>query len=123
MTRNLRIYRTSNTAKNVQEHWAGIQLGLQADACNRGAAVEADAIGRAAVEADTIGEQQPKRTRSGSAAEADAIEEQQLEANVNGEKQLKRTQSGGKWTQSGNSSSVQRAVRRRITHGRRTRGK
>ena len=48
----------------------GIQLGLKADACNRGAAVEADAIG----------EQQPKRTRSGSAAEADAIEEQQLEA-------------------------------------------
>ena len=26
--------------------------------CNRGAVVEADAIGRAAVEADTIGEQQ-----------------------------------------------------------------
>ena len=42
---------------------AGIQLGLQADACNRGAAVEADAIG----------EQQPtERTRSGAAAEADA---------------------------------------------------
>ena len=48
--------------KNVREHWAGIQLGLQTDACNRGAALEADAIG----------EQQPKRTRSGAAAEADA---------------------------------------------------
>ena len=70
----------------------------------------------AAVEADAIGEQQPKRTRSGSAAEADAIEEQQLEADANGEQQLKRTQSGS-------SSSAQRAVRRRITHGRRTRGK
>ena len=46
--------------KNVREHWAGIQL--QADACNQGAAVEADAIG----------EQQPKRMRSGAAAEADA---------------------------------------------------
>ena len=32
----------------------------------------------AAVEADAIGEQQPKRTRSGAAAEADAIGEQQL---------------------------------------------
>ena len=30
--------------------------------CNRGAAVEADAIGRAAVQADAIGEQQSKRT-------------------------------------------------------------
>ena len=73
-----------------------IQLGLQADACNRGAAVEADAIG----------EQQAKRTRSGAIAEADAsgkqaaaaeagaIGEQQLEADANGEQQLKRMQSG-----------------------------
>ena len=65
-------------------------------ACNRGAAVEADAIG----------EQQPKRTRSGAAAEADAsgkhaaaaeagaIGEQQLEVDANGEQQLKRMQSG-----------------------------
>ena len=30
--------------------------------CNRGAAVEVDAIGRVAVEADAIGEQQSKRT-------------------------------------------------------------
>ena len=101
---------------------------------NQGAAVEADAIREqqskrmrsgAAVEADASGEQQPKRTRSGAAAEANAIEEQQLEADANGEKQLKRTQSaaGGKRTQSGSSSSAQRAVRRRITHGRRTRGK
>ena len=82
--------------KNVRQHWAGTQLGLQADACNRGAAVEADAIG----------EQQPKRTRSGAAAEVDAsgehaaaaevgaIGQQQLEADANGEQQLKRMQSG-----------------------------
>ena len=46
--------------------------GLQADACNRGAAVEAGAIR----------EQQPKRTRSGAAAEASV------------QQQLKRAQSG-----------------------------
>ena len=53
--------------------------------CNWGAAVEADAIGRTAVEVDTIGEQQSKRTRligssswtrgggkRGAAVEADA---------------------------------------------------
>ena len=44
---------------------ARIQLGLQADASNRGAAVKVDAIGRAAVEADAIREQQLKRTQSG----------------------------------------------------------
>ena len=54
------------------------QLGLQADACNRRAAVEADAIRRAAAEAATIGEQQLNWTRSGAAVEADAIGEQQL---------------------------------------------
>ena len=32
-------------SKNVLEHWAGIQLGLQVEACNQGAAVEVDAIG------------------------------------------------------------------------------
>ena len=104
--------------KNVREHWAGIQLGLQAAACNRGAAVEADAIG----------EQQPKRTRSGAAAEADTSGEhaaaaeadtsgehaaaaeadtsgehaaaaevgaigEQLEVDANGEQQLKQMQS------------------------------
>ena len=57
-------------------------------------------------EADAIGEQQPKRTRSRAAAEADAsgehpaaaeageIGEQQLEADTDGEQQLKRMQSG-----------------------------
>ena len=40
--------------------------------CNRGAAVEADAIGRAAVQADVIGRR--------AAAEAGAIGEQQLDA-------------------------------------------
>ena len=63
----------------------------------------------------------------GAAAEAEASSEQQLkrmpqsgpgaaaEVEASGEQQLKQTQSG--------SSSAQRAVRRRITHGRRTRGK
>ena len=91
---------------------------MQADACNPGAAVEADAIERAAVEADAIGEQQPKRTQSGSSsrsgrnqgaaaeadasgdhgavAEADASGEHAAaaEADANGEQQLKRMQSG-----------------------------
>ena len=57
------------------------ELGLQADACNRGAAVS-----RPLREADAIGEQQSKRTQYrsrsgaavGAAAEADAIGEQQL---------------------------------------------
>ena len=59
---------------------AGIQLGLQVDACNRGAAVEADAIG----------EQQPtERMRSGAAAEADASGEHAAaaEAGTIGEQQ------------------------------------
>ena len=55
-----------------------------------------------AVEADAIGEQQPKRPRSGAsassehaaAAEASAIGEQQLEADANGKQQMKRMQSG-----------------------------
>ena len=52
--------------------------------CNRGAAVEADAIGRAAVQADSIGEQQSKRTQSG------------------GQQQMKRAQSGSSsWTRGG----------------------
>ena len=92
--------------------------GLESGKRNRGPAVQADAIGRAAagsggkrgaaVEAEANREQQLKwmpRLGPGAAAEADA----------SGEQQLKRTQSG--------SSSAQRAVRRRITHGRRTRGK
>ena len=64
----------------------------------------------AAVEADAIREQQPTWTRSGAAAEAGV------------QQQLKRTQSVGKQTQSESSSSAQRAVRRRITHGRRMNG-
>ena len=71
MTRDLCIFTEPRTPQRM--FGAGIQLGLQADACNRGAAVEADAIR----------EQQPKWTRSGAAAgsghkrgaavEADAI--------------------------------------------------
>ena len=104
--------------------------------CSRGAAVEADAIG----------EQQSKRTRSGAAAdresceqqhEAGAIGEQQLEAEANGEQQWKRmpqscpraaaeaNASGEQQLKPGRNrgeAALQRAVRRRITHGRRTRG-
>ena len=75
-----------------------------------GAAVEADAIGEQQL---AIGEEQPKRTQA------------------SGEQQLKRTETGNSsheadrcnrgaaaeaGTQSGSSSSAQRAVRRRITH-------
>ena len=59
MTRDLR---TLIYLLNLELREECSRAGLQADACNRGAAVEADAIG----------EQQPKRTRSGAAAEADA---------------------------------------------------
>ena len=58
--------------------------------------MEADAIRRAAVEADAIGEQQWKRTQSGAAADRES-----------GEQQLKRAQSGSSsWRrrQSGSSS-------------------
>ena len=51
----------------------------------------------------------------GAAVEADAIEEQQLEADAIGEL-LKSGKNQLKRTQSGSSSSAQRALRRRITH-------
>ena len=88
------------------------------------------------LQADAIGELQLKRTQSGSssrsgrnrgrAAEANASGEQQLKrrnlwaADRNGEKQFEadRCNRGApaEATQSGSSSSAQRAVRRRITH-------
>ena len=43
------------------------------------------AIGRAAVEADAIGEQQLKRTQSGSSNRSGRYREQQLEAEANGD--------------------------------------
>ena len=46
--------------------------------CNWGAAVEADAIGRAAVEADAIREQQLKRMQSRSSSRSGHDREQQL---------------------------------------------
>ena len=56
MTHDLREPRTPRRMfENI--NWAGIQLGLQADACNWGAAVEADAIGEQKLEADANGEQ------------------------------------------------------------------
>ena len=78
--------------KNVREHWAGIQLGLQSDA------------GRSSQSRHNrdIREQQPKRMRSGAAAEADASSEhaaaaeagaigvQQLEADANRKQQMKQ---------------------------------
>ena len=87
------------------------QVRLQAlSGCNRGAAAEAHAIG----EMLNFGEEQPKRTQA------------------SGEQQLKRTETGNltavtkridaireqqlKRTQSMSSSSVQRAIRHRITH-------
>ena len=76
----------------------------------------------AAVEADAIREQQPTRTRSGAAAEVDTSGERGAAAEAGVQQQLKRMQSVGKQTQSGSSSSAQRAVRRRITHGRRMNG-
>ena len=64
----------------------GVQLGLQADACNRGAAVEADAIG----------EQQSKQTQSGSSSRSGRDREQQLKRMqaASMQQQLKRAQSG-----------------------------
>ena len=62
---------------------------------NRGAAVEEDAIRRAAVEADAIGEQQLKRTQSGSSSRSGRDREQQLEAEANGEQQWKRMPQSG----------------------------
>ena len=83
---------------------AGIQLGLQADACNQGAAVKADAIG-----------EQLKRTQaaSSSCSGCNCREHAAAEVDANGEQQLKHKQ-----MQSGSSRSAQRAVRRQISHGR-----
>ena len=123
-----------------------------ASGCMQGAAVEADAIGEQQSKRMQSGsssrsgcdwDQQLKQTQSrsaaagsgrkrGAAAEADAIGGQ---VDAIGEQQLctescpapdysrSYFQLGGKRTQSESSSSAQRAVRRRITHGRRTRGK
>ena len=76
MTRDLRtlIY-LLNLVKNVREHCHWAQGMGWNPVCSRGAAVEADTlIGRAAVEADAIGEQQSKRTRSGAAADRESGE-------------------------------------------------
>ena len=89
-----------NSAKNVREHWAGIQLGCKR---MRGAAAEADAIGSSAAEVDASSEH-------AAAAEAGAIGEQQLEADANGKLQMKRMQSGqgaaadSKWMQAASSN-------------------
>ena len=70
--------RTSNSRKNVREHWAwagwklleqltdAISVSSSESGRNLGAAGEAGA----AVEADAIEEQQPKRTQSGSVTDA-----------------------------------------------------
>ena len=124
---------------------------VEADAIGR-AAVEADAIGEQQLKRTQSGKQLLKRTQSGSSSRSGRDREQQLkqtilsmsrckqraaagsggkrpgeqqwkpmpqsgpgaaaEADASGEQQLKRTQSGRST-----------AVRRRITHGRRTKGK
>ena len=82
MTRDLRtlIYLLNLELREECSRTLGPGMGWN-PVCNRGTAV---AIGRAAVQADAIGEQQSKRTRSG------------------GEQQLKRAQSGSSsWTRGG----------------------
>ena len=85
-----RLVRTSNSEKNVQEHWAwaGKQ---QSKRTQSGSSSQSRHNWGAADEMDAI--------REHAAAEADAIREQQL-----------------KLTLSESSSSAQRPVRRRITH-------
>ena len=66
---------------------------------NRGAAVEADACNRGAeVEANTIGEQQLKRTQSGSSLRGRnhvlGLQGAAVEAGASGEQQVKQMQSG-----------------------------
>ena len=92
MTRDLRtvIYLLNLELREECSRTLGPGMGWN-PVCNRGAAVEADAIGRAAVQADAIGEQQSKRMRSGAAADHES-----------GEQQLKRSQSrSSSWTRGG----------------------
>ena len=116
--RNLRtsIYWTSNSAKNVREHWAcawagaaGMQSGSRGrgrSGRNRGAAAEADTNREQQLQRKL----QLKRTQSESSSWSGHKREQQLKRiNAIGEQHLKRMQSGS-------SSSAQRAVRCRITH-------
>ena len=126
MTRDLRtlIYLLNLELREECSRTLGRGMGWN-PVCNRGAAVEEDAIGRAAVEADAIGEQQLKRTQSGSSSRSGRDREQQLEAEANGEQQWKRMPQSGPGAAGRNrgEAALQRAVRRRITLGRRTRGK
>ena len=66
----------------------GLESSMQSGSSSR-------AIGRAAVEADAIGEQQLKRTQSGSSSRSGRDREQQLEAEANGEQQWKRMPQSG----------------------------
>ena len=56
--------------------WNPVWARLQRDACNRGAAVEADAIGEQQLVADANGEQQLKQMQSGPGAAADSMQTQ-----------------------------------------------
>ena len=137
MTRDLRTL-TSNS--DVREHWARAWSGIFQNSWGykrmEGSSSRSGRDRGAAVEVDTVGEQQLKRSQSGSssrsgrnrgaveglkrmqaassarnrsaAGEADTIGEQQLKRMRIGEQQLKRTRIGS-------SSSAQRAVRCRIT--------
>ena len=67
MTRDLRYFNLFTEPRTLRRMFENI--GLESSwGCKR--------MRGAAVEADAIGEQQPKRTRSGEAAEADASGEQ-----------------------------------------------
>ena len=89
-----RIFKNSGHGWNLPEQLAG---SSSRSGSNRGAAVEANAIG----------EQKTKRTTSGSRVEVDAI----------GVQQPKQTQSGSSEMDAiESSSSAQRAIRHQITH-------
>ena len=92
-----------------------LNLELQADACNRSGRDREQQLKWTQVASV---QQQLKRAQSGSTAGSRRKRGAAVEAMQSGSgaaADLKRTQSGS-------SSSAQRAVRRRITHGRRTRG-
>ena len=99
--------RMSTRVGTFQNGWGCKQMQTESHNKSRryrGVAAELDEIGvrwtdawhnqGAAAEADTVGEQQPKRTRSGAAAEADASGEQQLKRAQSGSSSWKRRQTG-----------------------------
>ena len=84
MTRDLRTLIYLLNLELREECSRTLGPGMQSSKRNRGAAVEAD----------VIGEQQPKWTRLGAAAEADASGEQQMQRAQSGSSSWKRRQRG-----------------------------